>query len=148
MRLCTVARAATLRVVIRDTPHTRAVRLRRTLAVLLSFVLLLQTAIAGACAAHDAAHGNVDTSDAAAHASAGDSHAHPAAPQVPDPGEPEALHAILHAAHCGGCAHGATATVHGLGPCAAVAAAVQVPYTADEPLSYSPDPSLRPPISA
>jgi len=143
--LCTVVRTGTLRAVIRTLPATRATRLRRTLAVLLTAVLLLQSVIAGACATHDAAHGRAGAAGAAGHADAGDSHE---APSAPVSGEPESLHAILHAAHCGGCAHGMSAPAHGLHVSTSVSAVVPATFTGCTPISFLPDPSLRPPISA
>ena len=141
-------RAGTLRAVIRMMPTTRAARLRRTLAVLLSAVLLLQSVIAGACAAHDAAHGRLGAADAAGRTGAGDSHDTPSAPLAPDAGEPESLHAILHAAHCGGCAHGMSVPAYGLHVSASKPAPVPAIFTGCAPISFRPDPSLRPPISA
>ena len=113
--------------------------------MLLSAALLLQAAIAGACAAHDAAHGR---GDAAGHAGAAGPHDAPDDPDAPDSGEPASLHAILHAAHCGGCAHGVSAPAYPWYVSASVATAVPASFAGCTPISFCPDPSLRPPISA
>ena len=143
-----MVRNGTLRLVIRSLPTSRAARLRRTLSVLLSAVLLLQSVIAGACAAHDAAHGGGGAADAVGHAAAADSHDTASVPMAPDSGESESLHAILYAAHCGGCVHGAGASAQGLHLSACITVSVPATFAGCTPISFLPDPSLRPPISA
>lgn len=116
--------------------------------MLLSAVLLLQSVIAGACAAHDAAHGRVAAADASGPAMAPES-AHTASESTAlGPGETELLHAILHAAHCGGCAHGMGAKALELRVSACISATAPAIHAGRETNTYCPDPSLRPPIAA